>query len=290
MSANEDFKQFHKNYVQHLKDKGVRITTNNKEMIHQKIISKWEQKTGETPSDDEINLSKNGLFLISGNTECGKSVLLMYLLQLAMLRKNPLFQKILLYCPTFQMQPLYRETLPVEWCKSNFDLKDEMDRLFLSQEQEFINKGSNKRILVIVDDVVGLMGSSMTLERMASSGRHFNMTIIVLTQHLKGLVSPTIRSNCRYMICGKCIDSSREVIIENIPQNVIARRDAREYIDKQFSIPHNFVVISNCNQKELFTYKVDISKLQKNFRIKLNNGNKNAEEESEPIPDVYQRF
>lgn len=215
---------------------------------------------------NEIDLSAPRLLIVGGNTSCGKSVFVKYLIQKNMLKKNPTWDKIILLSPTCKMQDTYN-FLPREWMKDKFDLDEEIELLLSEQEHP---KYRQRRVLLIIDDIISMVSNSKPLERLAVSGRHFNITTMILAQHLKSVITPVIRSNCAYLICGKINDSSKQSLVENISYPGWRKADKEEFVSNAFRIPFNFIVVNNMpHGDELFTCKINIKNLKKNFRINL---------------------
>ncbi len=207
------------------------------------------------------NVANAHFFVIGGNTRCGKTVLLLDIVTKAT-ESHPecrFWGRIILLCPTYHLQPAYREFIPPEWAITKFDIDSVITELL--DEQEKKPDDERQRILLIIDDVIGVT-NSQALPRLASSGRHYKVDTIILVQHLKSIITPIIRSNASYILCAKILDSSLEVIVDNVPRSICPTRHTAELVvEKLMSDRYRFVGISNdTDDPPFFTVKVDIEK------------------------------
>lgn len=75
-----------------------------------------------------------------------------------------------------------------------------LNKVFEFQTKQ--KKSNNpKNCLIIIDDCIGGIGHDflILLNKLYSLGRHYNISIILLTQYLKNSLSPVIRNNVDYM-------------------------------------------------------------------------------------------
>jgi hypothetical protein len=74
-----------------------------------------------------------------------------------------------------------------------------LEKLFTFQE-----KNKNKRCLLILDDIIGTANLYHPIfDRLASSGRHYNITTFITAQHFYK-IPPILRQNCFYLHIFKC--------------------------------------------------------------------------------------
>jgi hypothetical protein len=68
----------------------------------------------------------------------------------------------------------------------------------MNAQKEFKEKGSNKRLLLIFDDIIGSVGfKSESISKLAATYRHYNISLIIITQHLHYL-HPLVRNSSGY--------------------------------------------------------------------------------------------
>jgi len=175
--------------------------------------------------------------------------------------------KIIILCPTANLQDSYREMFPAEWIMTHFDIDTVIRELIESQEQ--LADHERQRVLLIIDDVIGVCTSKL-LQRLAVSGRWYKIDTIICAQHLKGLINPCIRSNASYILCTKVSGSSRQVIIDEIPRNIFTTTTkAKQFVDSCMQQPYLFIGLSNNpSEPPVFTMKVDIDEFNPiSFRL-----------------------
>ncbi len=151
----------------------------------------------------------NRLILVTGQTDSGKTTLVYDTISRMMRASPPAFAKIVVLSPTGRLQSKFWGTLPVQDVMTDpEEYSGFLEWLINFQEQ--IPEAVRQHILLIVDDCVGVLEGKQavsfkrTMKQMATSGRHVNISIIVLTQDIKdSLISnPTIR------VQASCIVSS----------------------------------------------------------------------------------
>ena len=207
--------------------------------------------------------------IIGGLARGGKGVLMQDIVS-KVTETHPEFRfwgKIMILCPTANLQDSYREMFPQEWTMTQFDIDTVIRELLDSQEQ--LADHERQRVLLIIDDVIGVCTSKL-LQRLAVSGRWYKIDTIILAQHLKGLINPCIRSNASYILCTKVSGSSRQVIIDEIPRNIFPTTNkAKQFVDANMQIPYQFIGLSN-NPEEppVFTMKVNMDEFNPiSFRL-----------------------
>ena len=131
--------------------------------------------------------------IIAGQTDTGKTNLVKLLVR----RYATSFNRIILLSPTANLQG-------VNFLQEKFIIKDvtpgKVEKIIAEQE-----KNKNWKTLLIFDDCIGSMSfkNSSVFDKLASSGRHYNTTIIHIVQDLNKL-SPCIRDNSKYLFITLC--------------------------------------------------------------------------------------
>lgn len=146
------------------------------------------------------------LLVISAKRNAGKTVLARHLLFEHV--KDKKFAEIWVFSATAQ--------LTGEWDvvgKQKVRPVDEVDS-FLA---EHLITPAPHPILIILDDIIGTSYRSHNnplFSKMASQGRHFNLSVWILSQHLKSSLSPVIRDNVDFLYIGLTGASSWKALKE----------------------------------------------------------------------------
>lgn len=214
------------------------------------------------------------LMLLIGNSLCGKTTIVRKYIMDTMKGPHPRYKKILLLCPTHDMSQSY-DMLPDEWKFSNFDVKGFYQRLEEVQrrKRDPVTKEvpNSERVLVILDDCIGTVsGRDNTLQIIAAKARHYKIDVIVVSQHTTGLACPIVRSNTTFTILGRMQDTNREKVVKTLT-SLGPKAQAIDYVNKVFSDPYRFIVLSNHPEdtSSLYTYKADLSTIPDSFKIRL---------------------
>jgi hypothetical protein len=141
-----------------------------------------------------------GVWLVSGPKRSGKTQLIRYLLQ-ELATKN-LFHLIKIFCPTSYNQSY--DFIPLEHVYMTYN---EVVILELIEEQiELKKQNIHRPALLVLNDCIGSANFRNPLwERLVTTCRHPNITIIVVTQHIYRL-PPTLRDNADMVFILKTID------------------------------------------------------------------------------------
>lgn len=136
------------------------------------------------------------------------------------------------------------------------------------------NKNKNKKIeqvCFVFDDILdsredgqkGLNNLVKLLEDLFTTGRHINISVMVLHQYIKHVITPSIRGNIDYMY----ISSNADEVLKYIKDLVIykgTKDEFVEYINKNTN-DNKFVVFDNVsknNDNRWYIMKADIDYLE----------------------------
>ncbi len=157
-----------------------------------------------SPLDKCLELTRNGLTIIAGSSEAGKTSLVLNLLR----HNVKKFHRIWALCGTTDAQLSYRDVLPKRYIVTPTD--EAVDQIVEEQR-----KNTKWSTLIILDDVIGRLKfhNSDTWDQLASSARHDNLTIIVVTQDLK-TVSSTMRLNTKVLFVTRLKEHSLKACFE----------------------------------------------------------------------------
>lgn len=140
--------------------------------------------------------------LVVGMTDCGKTYFILDLLEHEFKKK---FDDIVIFCPTIEMNKTYQDRLWINKDNGvimyppklvsldlNVCLEDSIDHL----------KSKDHQTLFIVDDCANLWESKnkcTKLTELAFSGRHYGISVWLLTQKYNAVVKD-FRENCKHMV------------------------------------------------------------------------------------------
>lgn len=141
--------------------------------------------------------------------------------------------------------------------------QEKIEKLMKIQQQA-IKGGKIREVLLVLDDVVGGEGGKKAegnrlIRSLYANGRHYHISIILLSQIANRLLEPPLRENSDYIFFSRLGQRGLEVLWESIP--VIKKKD---FI--KFASTHNkdftFVLYDNMTQSNepqdfLFLVKAD---------------------------------
>ena len=135
------------------------------------------------------NIKPNSNFLICGLTHTGKTESV----RLFILNNRKMFSNIAVLCPTALSQPNAYDYLP-PGCVNTKPTSADLEAIVARQEA-YIEEGKvPPRVLVILDDWVGRQSMKMEVfDKVMASGRHLNLSLVVVCQSLKGVLRPATR-------------------------------------------------------------------------------------------------
>ena len=142
------------------------------------------------------------LWIIVGSVRSGKSVMLMNLLMNKNFGYNDYFDNIIFLSPTLPSdktgQILYKDEDIIK-ITDGLDNLNEILQVIVEEQ-----KNSDEKLLVVMDDILGLLGSNQSFfSSLCSRYRHYNMSIVVTTQDFR-----KIPQTCRYNATGYCLFKS----------------------------------------------------------------------------------
>jgi len=121
----------------------------------------------------------------------------------------------------------------------------------LKIQAKAVKAGKIREVLLVLDDVIGGDGSkkaegSRLIRSLYANGRHYHISIILLSQIANRLLEPPIRENSDYIFFSRLGQRGLEVLWESLPSTI----GKREFL--QFSSTHNkdytFVLFDNMTQ------------------------------------------
>jgi len=232
-----------------------------------KIIPKLKEYRYEPPQPKNTLMPRlHFSMIVSGPRGSGKSLFVRNLL----LRKDMLydvFKKpnyIIVICPNVRTNGDYAELEKKENCFLVEKYTSALIKNIIDQQVQNIKQyGRNKtpEILIVLDDILdsGAADFHSATESLFTRGRHININVILITQHLNR-VSYTMRVNSDYFVLFK---PANEKEMDNIIKNIVNHsnvKKAEENLREIFNLPYNFLFVDGKEQNK-----------NKKFRINLNN-------------------
>tara|TARA_R110000803_G_scaffold50583_1_gene104821 strand:- start:3261 stop:4067 length:807 start_codon:yes stop_codon:yes gene_type:complete len=211
------------------------------------------------PNLPSINRNAGSIILAIGATSAGKTTTIVNMV----LGKNfwggkkSAFEKIYLFSPSVLVDDSIRHLKEVTEWKTDF--KDEYLQQILASQLAFDKKDMPK-ILIIVDDAVGLIHRNSALNKFLSRYRHYNANVIMSVQHFRS-ISPIGRANATNVLLFNGIVNAKEM--EKIQEEWggvykdTLERMYYKYANKKYQFLHLFL---RKNPAEMFL----------NFQKKLN--------------------
>jgi hypothetical protein len=150
-----------------------------------------------------MDLKFPSLTIIAGMSESGKTNLMKHLIRLHASK----FHRIVVLCPTLDLQSSYECIDPN--CLIREPSSGDIEKI-MEQQSKF----PNLRTMLILDDCLGSVRfRDNVFDRLASSGRHYNISTFIIIQDLKK-ITPTIRDNAKVMYVTKLKSHSLEACFD----------------------------------------------------------------------------
>ena len=191
--------------------------------------------------------------LVSGQTDCGKTYFILDLLENEFKKK---FDYIIIFCPTIQFNKTYQARPWIEKDKSIYKFPPKLVQSDLNaclEDAIDMFKDSEAQTLFIIDDCSNLWESKnkcTKLTELAFSGRHFGISVWLLTQKYNAVVKD-FRENCKHMVIHTMNDqmSIDQIFKENrcIPNSekeaVLADIDSGKRLLLRRKIPFDYNIL-----------------------------------------------
>tara|TARA_R110000824_G_scaffold65532_2_gene170580 strand:+ start:11392 stop:12228 length:837 start_codon:yes stop_codon:yes gene_type:complete len=145
------------------------------------------------PHLPSIKRNAGSVTLLLGSTAAGKTTCLVNMIASKHFwgGKNSAFDKIFVFSPSIRVDNTIRHLQ--SFCECYDDFKDQYLKDIQESQRMFPIKEMPK-ILIVIDDAVGLIARNSLLNKFISRHRHYNCSIIMSVQHMKS-ISPVGR-NC----------------------------------------------------------------------------------------------
>lgn len=162
------------------------------------------------------DLTTHSLALFVGSPGTGKTSLCLDLIYRGLKKPQPLWGAVVVLSPTASSQELF-----THWDKRHiYDNPEKYGDVVenLIEFQKKVPKESRRRVLIVVDDAIGLFDGptgkkfKSMIRQLVTSGRQWGLQLFLLLQTMadQHVCSPTIRGNYGTLVCFYIGDSSRE--------------------------------------------------------------------------------
>jgi hypothetical protein len=145
------------------------------------------------PHLPSIKRNAGSIILLLGSTAAGKTTCLVNMIASKHFwgGKKSAFDKIFVYSPSIRVDDTIRHLQ--SFCECYDDFKDQYIVDIQNSQLQFPRKEMPK-ILMVIDDAVGMIARNSMLNKLISRHRHYNISILMSVQHMKS-ISPVGR-NC----------------------------------------------------------------------------------------------
>lgn len=213
--------------------------------------------------------------LILGQPDSGKSFLIYDFISKAQtLPGGPMFAKILILSPTAKDQEYWKGIPP-----GDVHTEPEAYGSIMNQVLEYqrsLEKSMQLPILIMVDDCIGQLDGQAgkdfkkNLKKLATSGRHNKISVIVISQSYKDgfLSNPQVRQNCSCIVSAIINGEHRTALEKDIGPD---SKSAKIMTNEAWSEPYQFICYdqtTGCSGPRYSYCKVDPKSVIKGFSIK----------------------
>jgi hypothetical protein len=100
-----------------------------------------------------------------------------------------------------------------------------------------------KHVLIVLDDCLATPEAlqNPVINQFYALGRHNNISIAILSQHTKSLLSPIVRQNCDMILWSKLSRANLNILAEEV--NNLSREDFIRVSEALSGVNHNFLLI-----------------------------------------------
>ena len=204
--------------------------------------------------------------VIVSKRNSGKSFLTKYLLKMFMM-DNKLFDYIVLFSSTAHLTKDF-ECLPKKSILEDFSTT-KINKI-LEYQKKAKDSNKPKQCLIILDDTIGQkldITFKTNLDLIFSRGRHFNISIIFISQYIKNYISATIRNNIDYLL----FSVNNYNVIKIIYDLVVYDGSIKDFIKfvNEKTKNYTFLIYNNLNYSDNNFYTIQAPKEIEKFDIKF---------------------
>ena len=221
-------------------------------------VRKLNEKVFET--DHGSSLMKHPFFFVLlGPSSSGKTTAWLNLLTRADLYRG-FVDRIYFFVPTWYSDEIYEEVLDVHENDifDNFDLTN-AERIL--KEQKLLPE---RKILFVIDDALAAEGaqklsSETIIQKLATTGRKYNASVIYSTQNLKQCINPIVRENMTHLAMFFSSNQQEKKKCFKEIRGLQSEKEVEQIYDACFSDgkPHHFLFVSLHDPSPLTRYRKD---------------------------------
>ena len=206
---------------------------------------------------------------IVSRRNCGKTHLMEYLTDNFL--QNKLFDYVILFSETAHLSGDFSDILDKKCILSDFN-EESIDKICKFQEKQKKLK-KEKQALIIIDDSISCVGHSFQklVNKLFSKGRHWNISIVLINQYIKNVVSTVVRSNIDYLLYS--VNST--TVLEYLYELVIYDGNKKDFVkwSQDNTKDFQFIMYKNIHGGEFFFIKapenLDLHKFKSKNNIKI---------------------
>ena len=204
--------------------------------------------------------------IVVSKRNSGKSYLVKHLLKLFMV-DNKLFNYIVLFSSTANLSHDF-DCLPKKSIQEDFS-SAKVNKILDFQKASKDSKNP-KQCLIILDDTIGAKldpSFKSNLDLLFSRGRHFNTSIIFISQYIKNYISTTIRNNIDYLL----FSINNYNVIKIIYDLVVYSGNIKEFIKfvGEKTKNYTFLIYNNLNYSDNNFFTIQAPNNIEKFEIKF---------------------
>lgn len=160
------------------------------------------------------------------------------------------FKHIIFVSPTIYIQDLYSQMFDLRETDQMFDKWDEeiVRQLIKHQKNKIENKEKPKNVLLILDDVVGLIPKNSLLNTLSTRHRHYKISVMIINQLYKS-IPPVARNNLSGLILFKIHNKGELEKIKEEQTTNIPEYKWMEFYEEATEQPYGFLVIDYDKKK-----------------------------------------
>ena len=181
----------------------------------------------------------------------GKTHLMQYLTN--HLLENELIDYCILFSETAHLSGDFSELLPKKSILDKFDEKS-INKIIKYQEKQKAKK-KKTQCLIIVDDSISCVNNDFQklINKLFSKGRHWNISVVLINQYIKDVISTIVRNNIDYLL----YSTNSTNILEYIYDIVIYDGKKKDFIQWSQDNTKNFqfILFKNLHGGEFFFLK-----------------------------------
>ena len=204
--------------------------------------------------------------IVVSKRNSGKSYLTKHLSKTFMI-DNKLFDYIVLFSSTAHLSKDF-DCLPKKAIQEEFSTA-KVNKILDFQKVSKESKNP-KQCLIILDDTIGAKidpSFKTNLDILFSRGRHYNISIIFISQYIKNYISTTIRNNIDYLL----FSINNYNVIKIIYDLVVYEGNIKEFIKfvGEKTKNYTFIIYNNLNYSENNFYSIQAPIKLPKFEIKF---------------------